>query len=128
MRLLLDTQVFVWSVQASSQLSTAARRMITDADAVFVSAASIWEIAFKVQLKKLEGDVQALADAIEASGFRELLVTGRHAAAVSQLPPHHSDPFDRLLLAQSFSEPLHLLTANRRLAAYGGNVKVLTGS
>jgi PIN domain nuclease of toxin-antitoxin system len=125
MRLLLDTQVFVWSVQASSQLSTAARRVITGADAVFVSAASIWEIAFKARLKQLDGDVEALAEAIEASGFRELPVTGRHAAAVSELPPHHGDPFDRLLLAQSFSEPLHLLTANRQLAAYGGNVRVL---
>ena len=125
MRLLLDTQIFVWSVQASGQLSAAARRMITDADAVFVSIASIWELALKAQLKKVEGDVQALADAIEPSGFRELAVTGRHAAAVSQLPLHHSDPFDRLLLAQSFSEPLHLLTADRRLAAYGGNVRLL---
>jgi PIN domain nuclease of toxin-antitoxin system len=125
MRLLLDTQIFVWSVQASTQLSTAARRMITDADAVFVSVASIWELAYKAQLKRLEGDVQALADAIEPSGFHELAVTGRHAAAVSQLPLHHSDPFDRLLLAQSFSEPLHLLTADRRLAAYGGNVRLL---
>ena len=125
MRLLLDTHVFIWSVQASRRLTAGARRMISQADAVYVSAASIWEIAIKAQLGKIEGDAQALANAIEASGFQELLVTSSHAAAVAKLPNHHSDPFDRLLLAQAFSEPLHLLSADRQLAAYGGAVTML---
>ena len=125
MRLLLDTHVFIWSVQASRRLTATARRMISQADAVYVSAASIWEIAIKVRLGKIEGDAQALASAIEASGFQELVVTSSHAAAVAKLPSHHSDPFDRLLLAQAFSEPLHLLSADRQLAAYGGAVTML---
>ena len=78
-----------------------------------------------VRLGKLEGDVAALAAAVEASGFRELPVSVRHAAAVAQLPLHHSDPFDRLLLAQAFVEPLRFVTADRALTAYGRGVEVI---
>jgi PIN domain nuclease of toxin-antitoxin system len=66
---------------------------MADSEAVYVSAASIWEIAIKAQLGKLEGDPLALAEAIEASGFHALAVTTRHAAAVAKLPLHHADPF-----------------------------------
>jgi PIN domain nuclease of toxin-antitoxin system len=93
---------------------------------VYVSAASIWEIAIKARLGKIEGDAQAFAAAIETSGFEELAVTAAHAAAVARLPLHHMDPFDRLLLAQAFSEPLRLVTADRALAAYGGAVELLS--
>ena len=68
---------------------------------------------------------KSLTAAIEASGFHELPITARHAATVAALPLHHADPFDRLLLAQAFSEPLHLLTVDRALVAYGGGVTVL---
>ena len=74
---------------------------------------------------KIEGNPEEVAAAIVASGFQELPVTTRHAAAVSKLPLHHNDPFDRLLLAQAFSEPLRLLTADRVLAEYGGAVEVI---
>lgn len=125
MRLLLDTHVFIWSVMASRQLKADARAYLASAQAVYVSAASIWEIAIKAQLGKIEGDAQAFAAAIETSGFEELAVTAAHAAAVARLPLHHTDPFDRLLLAQAFSEPLRLVTADRALAAYGGAVELL---
>ena len=125
MRLLLDTHVFIWAVVGSPRLIPKTRAQIEAAEAVYVSAASIWEIAIKARLGKIEGDAQALVDAIDASGFHELAVTARHAAAVEKLPLHHADPFDRLLLAQAFSEPLHLLTADRELAAYGGGVTTL---
>lgn len=125
MRLLLDTHVFIWSVMASRQLKSDARAYLASAQAVYVSAASIWEIAIKAQLGKIEGDAQAFAAAIEASGFEELAVTAAHAAAVARLPSHHTDPFDRLLLAQAFSEPLRLVTADRALAIYGGAVELL---
>jgi PIN domain nuclease of toxin-antitoxin system len=125
MRLLLDTHVFIWAVVGSPRLISKTRAQIEAAEAVYVSAASIWEIAIKARLGKIEGDAQALVDAIDASGFHELAVTARHAAAVEKLPLHHADPFDRLLLAQAFSEPLHLLTADRELAAYGGGVTTL---
>jgi PIN domain nuclease of toxin-antitoxin system len=125
MRLLLDTHVFLWSVIASRQLKTEMRAYLASADAIYVSAASIWEIAIKSQLGKIDGDPDALASAIEASGFQELPVSAAHAAAVAKLPMHHTDPFDRLLLAQAFAEPLRFVTADRALAAYGGAVEVL---
>jgi PIN domain nuclease of toxin-antitoxin system len=124
MRLLLDTHVFIWAIQENARLTAQFRGIIEKADVVFISAASIWEIAIKARLGKIDGDVQELAAAIGASGFEELAMTARHAAAVAGLPRHHSDPFDRLLLAQALSEPLHLLTADRQLAAY--NVSVMT--
>jgi len=125
MRLLLDTHVFLWVVMASERLTPAVRTRLRRAEAVYVSAASLWEIAIKSRLGKINGDAEALAAAIETSGFRELAVSACHAAAVAKLPLHHSDPFDRLLIAQAFTEPLHLLTADRALAAYGGAITVL---
>jgi PIN domain nuclease of toxin-antitoxin system len=125
MRLLLDTHIFLWSVTASRQLKAEMRAYLAAADAVYVSAASIWEIAIKSRLGKIDGDPVALAAAIQGSGFQELPVSAIHAAAVAKLPMHHTDPFDRLLLAQAFTEPLRLVTADRALAAYGGAVEVL---
>jgi PIN domain nuclease of toxin-antitoxin system len=125
MRLLLDTHIFLWSVTASRQLKAEMRAYLASADAVYVSAASIWEIAIKSRLGKIDGDAVALAAAIQGSGFQELPVSAIHAAAVAKLPMHHTDPFDRLLLAQAFTEPLRLVTADRALAAYGGAVEVL---
>ena len=125
MRLLIDTHVFIWSVTGSRQLKAATRAYLTGAEAVYVSAASIWEIAIKARLGKIEGDVEAFARAIDDSGFQQLPVTSRHAAAVAKLPLHHTDPFDRLLLAQAFAEPLRLVTADRTLVVYGGAVEVI---
>lgn len=119
MRLLLDTHVFLWAVADSRKLKAAARQQMLAAEQVYVSAASIWEIAIKSRLGKLDGDPVKLAAAIEGSGFIELPVSARHAARVAQLPLHHHDPFDRLLLAQSLCEPLLLLTADEVLGRYG---------
>ena len=124
MRLLLDTHVFLWAVAGSPQLKSAARKTIESAEEVYVSAASIWEVAIKVRLGKLEADVGELTGAIDASGFLELPVTARHAAGVAQLEPHHHDPFDRLLIAQALAEPLRLLTADRALERYSDLVMV----
>ena len=118
MRLLLDTHVFLWVVAGSRLLKRAPRARIEAADQVFVSAASIWEIAIKVRLGKLTADPGALVAAISDSGFAQLPVSASHAARVAALPLHHTDPFDRLLIAQALSEPLQLLTADRGLAQY----------
>jgi PIN domain nuclease of toxin-antitoxin system len=119
MRILLDTHVYLWAVTDSPRLSAAMRECIGHAEAVFLSAASVWEIAIKVRLGKLQADIDALVAAVEASGFQHLPVTARHAAGVARLPPLHADPFDRLLLAQAIDEPLRLLTVDGRLADYG---------
>lgn len=118
MRLLLDTHVFLWCVAGSRSLKLPARQLIASADEVFVSAASIWEAAIKVRLGKLEADPVALCGAIEASGFLELPVRAAHAAGVARLPMHHTDPFDRLLIAQALAEPLRLVTADATLGRY----------
>jgi PIN domain nuclease of toxin-antitoxin system len=119
MRVLLDTHVFLWAVADSRKLRADARSRIRAAEAVFVSAASIWEIAIKAKLGKLDADPEQLAGAIEGSGFTELPVRAVHAARLSRLASHHQDPFDRLLVAQAMTEPLILLTADRNLSAYG---------
>ena len=118
MRLLLDTHIFLWAVAGDPLLKPAARRLIESAEAVFVSAASIWEIAIKARPGKIEVDVDELALAIAQSGFVELPVRATHAAGEARLALHHNDPFDRLLVAQAIAEPLRLLTADARLAQY----------
>ncbi|HXD42308.1 MAG TPA: type II toxin-antitoxin system VapC family toxin [Ramlibacter sp.] len=118
MRLLLDTHIFLWAVAGSRLLKPAARRIIESADEVYVSAASIWEVAIKAGLGKIRADPRELTAAIEASGFVELPVSALHAAGVAQLAPHHNDPFDRLLIAQALVEPLKLVTVDEVLAQY----------
>jgi PIN domain nuclease of toxin-antitoxin system len=121
--LLLDTHVFIWSVDDDPKLSAAAWSMIEEADAVYVSSASIWEATIKYQLGKLKVAPDRLIDAVAPSGFLKLSISLRHAAAVAHLPPIHRDPFDRLLLAQAISEPLHFLTADDKLTQYSELVR-----
>lgn len=123
-RLLLDTQIVLWALAGHRRLPREARRLIQAHDAV-VSAASIWEIAIKVSIGELDADPDAVRLALDPSGFEELPVTGEHAARVALLPPHHRDPFDRLLVAQALVEGLTLLTADAQLAPYGSFVRVV---
>lgn len=118
MRLLLDTHIFYWSLYNRSRLPKEAVEKILGSEEVFVSAASIWEMAIKVRLGKMKGDPAKLANYITQSGFTELPVWSRHAKLVATLPLHHTDPFDRLLIAQAMSEPLHLLTVDAMLKSY----------
>jgi PIN domain nuclease of toxin-antitoxin system len=121
--LLLDTHVFIWVVDDDPNLSAAAWSIIEEADAVYVSSASIWEATIKYQLGKLKVGPDRLIDAVAPSGFLQLSISFRHAAAVARLPPIHRDPFDRLLIAQAISEPLHFLTADDELAQYSELVR-----
>lgn len=118
MRLLLDTHIFIWTVAAHPRLTARAKQMMNNADEILVSSASIWEAAIKAALGKLDTDIDQLVNAIESSGFSELPVRAKHAALVRQLPAIHNDPFDRILIAQAVSEPLHLLTSDQQLSAY----------
>lgn len=124
MRLLLDTHVALWAIADSPRLTDTVRTLITDeANTVFVSAASLWEIAIKHGLARGRPNdmpvsaVQAL-DYFEGAGFVLLAVTAQHAVAVGNLPPIHGDPFDRILVAQSMSEPLRLVTHDPVVARY----------
>jgi PIN domain nuclease of toxin-antitoxin system len=124
MRILLDTQIVLWALGGNRRLPREARRLI-DHSEVFVSAASIWEMAIKSSLGKLDADPTAVNEALLPSGFEALDVSGEHAAYVARLPNHHRDPFDRLLLAQSVLEALVLVTTDARLAPYGGLVRLV---
>lgn len=118
MRLLLDTHIFCWWFYEPERLSREAFEVMNTAEKVFVSSASIWEVAIKVRLGKMKADPQELFDRIEANGFQEMPVLSKHALLVADLPLYHTDPFDRLLIAQAMSEPLHLLTADPQLKQY----------
>ncbi len=123
MRLLLDTHILLWWLKDDPLLPRRAEVLIADRrHQVFVSPISIWEIAIKSQLSKLESDVDEVRTAAVNSGFQPLPFTLEHAAAVTRLPPHHRDPFDRALLAQALLERLNLLTHDEHLTVYGEHV------
>lgn len=118
MRVLLDTHLVYWWFYQTAKVPPLALKTIKHADEIFVSSASIWEIAIKVRLGKLSADPVKLVDQIGGTDFQELPVFHRHALQVATLPMHHSDPFDRLLIAQAMSEPLRLLTVDTQLKPY----------
>lgn len=118
MHLLLDTHIFLWLTAGDPRLNPRALRMIAEADKVFLSSASIWEISIKVGQGKLDADPDQLLHEMEENGFEELPVYGRHAKGVAVLPRHHGDPFDRLLIAQAIADTLRLLTADSQLVPY----------
>jgi PIN domain nuclease of toxin-antitoxin system len=120
--ILLDTHIFLWLTANDPRLSAKAREMIEAEGTVFVSAASIWEIAIKVRLGKLKVDPADVIGEIEANGFIELPVYARHAKEVARLPMHHGDPFDRLLVGQAISEQMQFLKADPHLGAYSALV------
>jgi PIN domain nuclease of toxin-antitoxin system len=117
-KLLLDTHALLWWLDDDDRLDRSAVEAIAEAEFVAVSAASAWEIAIKQAIGKLSGP-DDLAGELETNGFTELTVTVAHALAAGALPPHHSDPFDRMLVAQSRLEGLTLVTRDERLADYG---------
>ena len=124
MRLLLDTHLLVWWF-VDRRISQRATELIRDpANQLYASAASVWEVAIKAALGKIEVKPDALLAGLRDGGFQELAVSARHAIQVGLLPMHHRDPFDRLLVSQSLCESMSLLTDDRVLAAYGPTVIV----
>ena len=118
MRVLLDTNVLYRWFYENDRLSHHAIRLVQDAGQVFVSSVSLWEIAIKARLTKIDAIPADLIQLIEGNDFVELPVSFRHAAAVADLPRIHADPFDRLLIAQAICEPLRLLTTDSQLGKY----------
>lgn len=126
MRILLDTHILLWAAYSPGSLPIAARDLLLEpAHALVFSAASIWEVAIKAALGRSDftADARLLRRALIENGYEELAVTGTHAAAVSDLPALHRDPFDRILLAQARTEGTTLLTADEAVAAYGSPVR-----
>ncbi len=122
MRLLFDTQAFLWFVQDDPRLSATVKHLVEDENnEKFLSAASYWEIAIKVGVGKLvlaEPFPVYLPREIKANSLTILPITLDHAAVVATLPHHHRDPFDRLLIVQAMAEGMPILSADRAFDAY----------
>jgi PIN domain nuclease of toxin-antitoxin system len=125
MRLLLDTQMVIWAALDAPKLPLAARRQIANASAVHVSSVSLWEIGMKVSAGKLKLSMSALESKLAAYHAVPLALTWGHAVRAYDVAPYHRDPFDRLLLAQAVTEPLHLLTSDDSLGSYSSLVIVV---
>lgn len=120
---LLDTFALILLLSAPDRLKAAARERLVDPEhRVFFSPASIWEIEIKVSIGKLPRPPASVIHAARAQGYQDLPVIAEHAAAAGQLPRHHRDPFDRLLIAQALHEGLIVATADPLFAAYGVSV------
>lgn len=119
MRLLLDTNAFLWWATEDPHLGVETSTLIQQADLVRVSIVSFWEIAIKISVGKLRADVLRMLAGAEEAGATLLVVTPNHCARVASLPLHHRDPFDRMLIAQAMEEGAALVTSDRQLAAYG---------
>lgn len=115
---LADTHVILWSIADDKRLSSKYREILDSDAIVFASAASVWEIAIKRAIGKLEAP-DNLAALLPRMRFLPLNVTTEHAQAVASLPLHHGDPFDRLLIAQARLEGLTLMTVDPRFPHYG---------
>ncbi|HZL49211.1 MAG TPA: type II toxin-antitoxin system VapC family toxin [Solirubrobacteraceae bacterium] len=116
--LLIDSHALLWSVGDDHLLSPAVHEVLSAGVVpAYVSAASIWEIAIKQASGKLNAP-ENLLDKVAAARFIELKITFEHAIIAGALPPHHGDPFDRMIVAQAQSENLTLVTNDERIAAY----------
>jgi PIN domain nuclease of toxin-antitoxin system len=126
-RLLLDTHILLWWLADDRRLKSPERHAIAHRDAlVYVSAVSVWEIAIKKSLGRLDVDTEALERELEAGDMTELPVRWRHAKGTAALPRHHQDPFDRMLVAQAQSEGLTVVTYDHAFQPY--DVAVLPSS
>jgi PIN domain nuclease of toxin-antitoxin system len=124
-KLLLDTHILLWAAGDPDRLSPATRSILLDeANSLFFSSASIWEIVIKRGLKREDFRVNPhrLRKLLVANGYTELPLTSEHALAIDLLPPLHKDPFDRVLIAQARTEGMQLLTADSQVVAYGEGI------
>lgn len=123
MKLLLDTHAFLWWVNDAPELSEAARAAIANPNnTCYVSVASAWEMSIKSSLGKLKLKKPVerfLTEQIQKNGFLLLNIDLHHVAKVENLPFHHRDPFDRLIVSQAKAERMTLITADQALSAYG---------
>lgn len=125
MNLLLDTHVALWAITDSPKLPKTARELIASPKSVvWVSAASVWEIAIKHALGRGDMPVsgQDASRYFQESGYRFLPIEPEHAIAVEGFPAHHQDPFDRILVAQAMVEPMRLMTHDPMMARYNDSI------
>lgn len=122
MKVLVDSHVFIWALTTPERLSPKAHRTLNGSDELFFSLVSLWEISIKIKLGRfnvLGSSVAYIREEMDAFGLTLLPITYAHVLALEQLPHHHSDPFDRLLLAQAAAEAMPILTHDRLFKPYG---------
>ena len=129
MSILVDTQVFLWAAGIEGRLSDSTREILEDPEQpIFFSAASAWEIAAKWARGRLDlpaSPGEVVKNVVAAGGLTQLSVSVRDALELAELPPHHADPFDRLLVAQARNNGLRLMTADPILERYDVDVIAL---
>lgn len=120
MKVLVDTHILLWWMVKDRKLSKKAEDIIADPNnRVLVSSVCIWEIAVKQALGRISISIPKLIDVIDTSGFESLPITFAHCSQLTNLPPVHKDPFDRMLISQCLSENCNLLTHDDLLSGYG---------
>ncbi|MEU7929345.1 type II toxin-antitoxin system VapC family toxin [Micromonospora sp. NPDC049801] len=121
MNLLLDTHVALWAIAGDPDLGPELLDQLRHEPDIFLSPVTLWEITIKQSTGKLAGPPD-LAERVRDMGFRDLPVTHAHAIAAGRLPPHHRDPFDRMLVAQAITEGLTLASRDASIALYDVDV------
>lgn len=120
MRLLLDTHALLWWLNDDEKLGSHARRLIGDPENdVLVSAVSLWEIAVKQRIGKLDADIEEILAILPDQGFDRRDITDAHLHALVALPLHHRDPFDHLLMAQAVAEGAQFVSQDQNVPLYG---------
>ncbi len=116
---LLDTHTFIWLSEDDASLPKNLRSMIEEADSVYVSIVSLWEIAIKLNIgKSLHKSYETIGTEIESSDLTLLLISFADTVQVRKLPLHHRDPFDRMLVAQAINHSLTIISQDTQLDAY----------
>ena len=122
MRYLIDTHLLIWAARGTESLPVKIDDIINDlSHDIYVSIASLWEMAIKKSLRKLNIDDEIFEN-LESHGYKMLPVEPRHLKILMELPHHHRDPFDRMLIAQSMVEKLTLITSDKTLERYGAKI------
>jgi PIN domain nuclease of toxin-antitoxin system len=129
MKFLLDTHALLWWLVDDSQLGRQARELVEDpGNDVLVSMVSLWEIAVKTRIGKLEADIKEITDAVQQEGFNFLDIGIAHLLTLAGLPVHHRDPFDHLLIAQAITEDATFISDDRNTARYPVRMVTCSGA
>jgi PIN domain nuclease of toxin-antitoxin system len=120
LKLLLDTHALLWGLSGDSRLGPKTRDLIVDpGNEILFSIVSLWEIAVKIRIGKLEGQIEEIAKAAVVAGMDLLSISVAHLLTLKNLPSHHRDPFDHLLIAQAIVEDAIFVSDDRHVRRYG---------
>ena len=129
MKFLLDTHALLWWLADDSQLGRQARELVEDpGNDVLVSMVSLWEIAVKTRIGKLQADIKEITDAVQQEGFTLLDIGRTHLLTLAGLPMHHRDPFDHLLIAQAITEDATFISEDQNSARYPVRMVTCSGT